>query len=41
MKPGRYTIALVKVVDKNATTLGEPQVCEVVPLIGAAVAVQP
>jgi photosystem II stability/assembly factor-like uncharacterized protein len=30
VKPGRYTIALERVIDKTTATLGEPQLCEVV-----------
>jgi len=41
VKPGKYTVTLVKVVDKDTTTLGEAQVCEVEPLTPPPAIAQP
>jgi photosystem II stability/assembly factor-like uncharacterized protein len=35
VKPGKYTLTLMKVVGGNATPIGDPQECEVVPLPAA------
>ena len=41
VKPGKYTVTLEKLIEKNATQLGEPQVCEVVPISHASATAQP
>lgn len=41
VKPGKYTVTLEKLEGKTATTLGEPQTFEVVPLTPAVAVVQP
>jgi hypothetical protein len=38
VKPGRYTVMLTRVMEKDVVVLGEPQVCEVVPLTATATA---
>jgi photosystem II stability/assembly factor-like uncharacterized protein len=38
VRPGKYTVTLTQVMEKDVVVLGEPQVCEVVPLTAAATA---
>jgi photosystem II stability/assembly factor-like uncharacterized protein len=41
VRPGKYTATLVKVMEKDTITLGEPQVFDVVPLTPATATAQP
>jgi hypothetical protein len=41
VKSGKYTVTLEKVLDKQTTQLGEPQVCEIIPITPVSAAAQP
>jgi photosystem II stability/assembly factor-like uncharacterized protein len=41
VKPGKYTATLMRVVEKDAIPLGEPQTIDLVPIVGATATAQP